>query len=176
MDGFRLVGTMPKKKTPLTEFGRRLTALRTARGITQVQLAQTTSTTQRIISRLETIAEYPTVPVLVELAKVLHVSTDELLGLKTPKAVPVPRPPEEKRLLKQLRQVAQLPERDQRAVLRIINSVASTRRAGEPTKIRESKRDLDRQSVTPTPRFEKIVSVPSPCNIPSPINARLKAD
>ncbi|MGQ0508544.1 MAG: helix-turn-helix domain-containing protein [Myxococcaceae bacterium] len=123
--GLKLVGAMPKKKQPLTEFGVRLTQLRQARGLTQVQLAQATGTTQRIVSRLETVAEFPTVPVLVQLARALRVSTDELLGLKPPPKVAAPaRPVEEKRLLRQLRQVEQLPEKDKRAVLRLINSVA----------------------------------------------------
>jgi len=123
--GLRLLGVMPAKKPPLTEFGRRLTALRQARGLTQVQLAQAIDSTQRVVSRLETVAEHPTVPLLVAIAKALKVTADELLGLKAPPKLDVaPQPPEEKRLWKKLRLVAQLPERDQRAVLRLIDSAA----------------------------------------------------
>lgn len=130
-----LIATMPKKKTPTHAFGARLMALRQARGLTQVQLAQVAGTTQRAISYYETVAEYPTVPALVALAEALHVSADELLGLKPPPkaAAPTsPTAPEEKRLWRYFRQVARLPERDQRAVLRLINSVASAghRKAG----------------------------------------------
>jgi transcriptional regulator with XRE-family HTH domain len=102
-------------------------------GLTQVQLAAATRTTQRTISYYETVAEYPTVPVLIALAKALGVSADELLGLKPPpKSASSSAPaaaPEEKRLWKKLRQVAHahLPERDQRAVIRLINSVAASR-------------------------------------------------
>jgi transcriptional regulator with XRE-family HTH domain len=121
---------MPAKKPPLTEFGRRLTALRQARGLTQVQLAEAIGATQRIVSRLETIAEHPTVPLLVELARVLKVSADELLGLKPPPKVEAAvQPPQERRLWKKLRLVAALPERDQRAVLRIIDSATLAREA-----------------------------------------------
>ena len=126
----RLVGVMPAKKPPSTEFGRRLTALRQARGLTQVQLAQAIGSTQRIISRLETIAEHPTVPLLVELARALKISADELLGLKPPPKAEAPvQLPEERRLWKKLRLVAALPERDQRAVLRIIDSAALAKAA-----------------------------------------------
>ena len=119
----KLVGTMPAKRPPSTEFGRRLTELRQARGLTQTQLAHAIDSTQRVISRLETIAEHPTVPVLVELARALKVSADELLGLKPPPKVEAPvQRPEERRLWRKLRLVAALPERDQRAVLRIIDS------------------------------------------------------
>jgi|GEM_PF-6989408 len=49
--------------------------------------------------------------------------TDALLGLKPlPKGENTPQPPEEKRLWRKFRQVAQLPERDKRALLRIIDS------------------------------------------------------
>lgn len=125
------VVVMPAKKQPETEFGRRLVAIRQARGLTQTQLADATGTTQRVVSRLETVAEYPTVPVLLEFCRVLKVSADELLGLKPPPKVEAPRQaPEEKRLWRHLRVVAELPERDQRAVLRLIDTAAKAKRAG----------------------------------------------
>ena len=121
---------MSAKKPPDTEFGKRLVEVRQARGLTQVQLAKATGTTQRVVSRLETIAEYPTVPVLMELCRALRVSADELLGIKPAARVEAPRqPPEEKRLWRHLRVVAQLPERDQRAVLRLIDSAARASKA-----------------------------------------------
>lgn len=127
----KVVGAMPAKKPPMTEFGKRLMALRQQRGLTQVQLAAAIGSTQRVVSRLETVAEHPTVPVLVALAGALKVSADELLGLKPAPRVEAPRQaPEEKRLWRHLRVVAALPERDQRAVLRLIDSVARAQRAG----------------------------------------------
>ena len=126
-----VVAAMPAKKTPETDFGHRLVAIRQARGLTQTQLADATGTSQRIISRLETVADFPTVPILLELCRVLRVSSDELLGLKAPPRVEAPRqPPEEKRLWRHLRVVAQLPERDQRAVLRLIDTAARATKAG----------------------------------------------
>lgn len=120
-----LVGAMPKKKQPSSEFGVRLMALRQARGLTQVQLAEAAGTTQRAISYYETDAEWPTVPQLIALAKALRITTDELLGLKSlPKAATAKPPPEERRLWKKLRLIAALPQRDQRAVLRLIDSAA----------------------------------------------------
>ena len=73
----------------------------------------------------------PTVPVLLEFCRALKVSSDELLGLKPPPKVAAPRqPPDEKRLWRHLRVVAQLPERDQRAVLRLIDTAAKATKAG----------------------------------------------
>ena len=121
-----LLGTMPKKIQPQTEFGERLVALRRKRGLTQVQLAQASGLTQRAISYYETMPGYPAVPAIIALTKAFHVTADELLGLKAlPKALAVPQPAEERRLWKKFQQVARLPERDQRAVIRLINSVAS---------------------------------------------------
>jgi transcriptional regulator with XRE-family HTH domain len=124
------LGLVPRKKEPATEFGRRLVQLRQARGLTQVQLAAAIDSSQRVISHYETVAEYPTVQALVALARVLRVSTDELLGLKPPpRNAPAPPPPrEERRLWRHLRVVARLPQRDQRAVLRLIDTAARAHR------------------------------------------------
>lgn len=123
--GITLAGAMPKKKQPSSEFGVRLMTLRQAKGLTQVQLAEAAGTTQRAISYYETDAEWPTVPQAIALAKALHVTTDELFGLKRLPKASTSRPPrEERRLWKKLRLVAALPQRDQRAVLRLIDSVA----------------------------------------------------
>ena len=125
-----VLGTMPRKKQPQTDFGERLVALRQQRGLTQVQLAEATGLTQRAIRYWETMPGYPAAPAIVALAKALRVSSDELLGLKAlPKSAAAVQAPDEKRLWKKLRLVAALPERDQRAVLRLIDSAALARHA-----------------------------------------------
>lgn len=73
---------MPKKVRPASEFGERLMALRKARGLTQIRLAEMIDSTQRAISRCETVADRAPAPALANLAKAMHVSTDELLGLE----------------------------------------------------------------------------------------------
>jgi len=121
---------MPRKKQPSpnsTGFGARLAQLRQARALTQVQLAEAASTTQRAISYYENEAGYPPVEAIIRLAEALNVSTDELLGLRNGKARTVKKGQEDsqdKRLWKKFRQVASLPEKDQRAVIRLINSLA----------------------------------------------------
>lgn len=125
--GLTLTGVMPKKKQPQTEFGERLVALRQKRGLTQVQLAEASGLTQRAISYYETMPGHPVAPAIVALAKALRVSSDALLGLKPlPKDSGSPAP-EERRLWKHLRLIALLPERDQRAVLRLIDTAARAR-------------------------------------------------
>lgn len=66
-------------------------------------------------------------PALISLDKALRVSTDELLGLKRVASAAAAEP-RERRLWKKFRQVARLPEKDQRAVIRLINSVAAHER------------------------------------------------
>lgn len=120
--------TMPRKKKEDTSFGPRLAALRKARGLTQVQLAQAAGTTQRSISYYENDDGVPPSSVVMVLAQALRVSADELLGLRpAPKTASVvnSEDAETRRLWKRFQVVARLPEKDQRAVIRLINSLAA---------------------------------------------------
>ena len=119
---------MPAKKEPHSAFGKRLFALRKTRGLTQVQLADALGTTQRVISYYETEAELPPSTAIIPLARVLEVSADELLGLK-------PTEPngnssvQKQRLWKRFQKMDVLPTKDQRAVIRLINSLAGSSQA-----------------------------------------------
>ena len=116
---------MPAKKPSQNAFGQRLVTFRQARGLTQVQLAKATGMTQRAISYYEIEAEFPPAPALITLAQVLEVSTDELLGIQP--ATPAGRErPEEQRLWKRFQRMATLPTKDQRSVIRLINSLAGS--------------------------------------------------
>ncbi len=100
-------------------------AIRKARGLTQVQLAEAAGTTQRAISYYETEAGFPPAPAVIDLARALHISTDELLGVKPPKVQRIDDDSEARRMWKRFQRVSSLPERDQKAVLRLINSLVS---------------------------------------------------
>jgi transcriptional regulator with XRE-family HTH domain len=121
---------MPKKVAPSSEFGRRLTEARQQLGLTQIQLAERIGSTQRAISRYETIADFPPAAVVLELAKALKMSSDELLGLKAPRkplaVQPASLDADTKRLWKRFQQLQELPEKDRRAVIRLINSLKGT--------------------------------------------------
>jgi transcriptional regulator with XRE-family HTH domain len=99
--------------------------LRKARGITQVELAKALGTTQRVISYYETGAPLPSADFLVALAHALRVTTDELLGAKLAKLDPT-NSEKNGRLWKRFKQIESLPERDQRAVIRLINSLVAS--------------------------------------------------
>jgi transcriptional regulator with XRE-family HTH domain len=119
---------MPRKVRAASAFGERLAELRAERGITQGQLAEMIGSSQRAISGYETVAEYPPTAVVVELAKVLKVSADELLGLKSPpKTARSKEDPEVRRLWKKFQQVLSLPEKDRRAVIRLVNSLVAAK-------------------------------------------------
>ena len=105
-------------------------AVRLQRGLTQTQLAELIGSTQRNISHYETVADCPPGPVIIQLAKALKCSADELLGIKASRAHTTPKQdPETKRLWKKFQQVRTLPEKDQRAVIRLINSLVQTKQA-----------------------------------------------
>lgn len=98
--------------------------LRLARGFTRVRLAPCFAVSQRAVSRLERVVEYLAVPFLVALCEVPQRSADELLGLNPSPKAAHGQPPEEKRLWRHLKVVAAIPEREQRAVLRIVDTAA----------------------------------------------------
>ena len=120
---------MPRKKKRDESFGPRLTRIRKARGLTQVQLAEAADTTQRAISYYENDPGVPPSSAVIALAKALQVSTDELLGLKPPRVDRVQDDPETRRLWKRFQMVTALPEKDQRAVIRLINSLVAATEA-----------------------------------------------
>jgi len=94
-------------------------------------LAKAAATTQRAISYYENEPVSPA-PAVVALARALQVSTDELLGIRPqPREISklerMSRDPESRRLWKRFQKITSLPERDRRAVIRLINSLTSAR-------------------------------------------------
>jgi transcriptional regulator with XRE-family HTH domain len=124
---------MPKKIPPSSAFGERLARLRAERNLTQTDLAEMIDSSQRAISRYETVAELPPAAVLIKLAKALDVSADDLLGLRPPKKRTTnhDQDPETRRLWKKFQLVRALPDKDQRAVIRLLNSLVAARKPAE---------------------------------------------
>jgi transcriptional regulator with XRE-family HTH domain len=96
-----------------------------------VQLAKAAQVTQRAISYYETDGGSPPGPVIAQLAQALKVSADELLGIQAaPREASgferVASDPEKQRLWKRFQRITLLPERDQKAVIRLINSLTGT--------------------------------------------------
>ena len=121
------ISQMPRKTRQGSNFGQRLATLRKERGLTQVQLAQAIDSNQRLVSYYENIADYPPAGVIAEIAPVLKVSTDELLGIKPIKVRKETQDPETRRLWKKFQQIMVLPEKDRRAVIRLVNSLVQAK-------------------------------------------------
>jgi transcriptional regulator with XRE-family HTH domain len=113
------------KERTLEGFGPRLAELRMSRGLTQAELGTKVGASQRVIAYYESHEAQPPGAMLVDLAKALKVSADELLGLK---AVKEKTSPKQARLLKRLQQVEKLPPADQRAVLKFVDALVASRR------------------------------------------------
>ena len=118
---------MPRKSRQGSDFGRRLAAIRLERGLTQIELAEAIGSNQRLLSYYENVADHPPAAVIAELARVLKVSADELLGLKPLRLDRRKEDPEARRLWKKFQQVMRLPEKDRRAVIRLVNSLVETK-------------------------------------------------
>ena len=103
--------------------GSRIAQLRKERGLTQKELAERLAVTQPVVSDYENDVIRIPADVVVEIAKILTVSTDELLGLKreTRSAAGV----KNRRLSRRLQAIDALPKRDQEALLRTIDAFIS---------------------------------------------------
>lgn len=68
-------------------FGSRLKRLRNNANLTQLELGQRLNLTKSVISAYETDTRLPSYDVLIQIAKIFHVSTDYLLGVEPPAAL-----------------------------------------------------------------------------------------
>lgn len=108
------------KERTIEGFGERLNEIRRSRGMTQAELGKAAGVSNRVIAYYEQDGAQPPGAMLVDIAKALRVSTDQLLGLKPAKEKTSPRTA---RLLKRLQKIQDLPPADQRTVLKILDSL-----------------------------------------------------
>jgi transcriptional regulator with XRE-family HTH domain len=106
--------------------GQRLARIRKDRGFTQVELAEKLDVIQAIISDYERGKLRPHPDMLAKLATALQVSADEILGLSNPGKA---QRPVNRRFLRRLQAVDDLPKRDQDALLRTIDAFLAARKA-----------------------------------------------
>jgi transcriptional regulator with XRE-family HTH domain len=112
------------KERTVESFGKRLREIRSSRGLSQIALGAAVGVSNRVIHYYEEEGRQPPGAILVDLARTLGVSTDELLGLKPVKAKTSPKAA---RLVKRLQRVADLPPEDQRAVLKFVDALVTSR-------------------------------------------------
>jgi len=100
--------------------GKRLRELRVARGMTQAQLAEKVGLTQTLVSDYEIGRLRMHAGLVVSLAKAIRVSADELLGLKEAEQDSQMK---DRRFLRRLPKIDQLPKRDKQHLLGTIDAV-----------------------------------------------------
>ena len=117
---------MPQKRgqDPEQSFGKRLAELRKLAGYTQQQLADEVGVSRRMIAYYETETGHPPTSFLIELARALNLTTDELLGLKPPRGREE-RSGLSSRLERRLRQVERLSPKPKQQVLAFIDTVVA---------------------------------------------------
>ena len=117
---------MPQKhgKDRDQDFGKRLAELRKAAGYTQQQLASEIGVSRRMIAYYETETGHPPASFLIELARALNVTTDELLGLK-PARTAAERAGLSSRLQRRLRQVERLSPKPKQQILAFIDTIVA---------------------------------------------------
>lgn len=102
--------------------GERLARLRRERGLTQVELAAEIGVAQPVLSDYERGELRLHGQLIIDLAKILGVSADELLGLEKLKPNGTMK---NRQLLRRMQQLDRLPKRDQQALLRTIDAFLS---------------------------------------------------
>ena len=103
--------------------GSRIAQLRKERGLTQKELAERLAVTQPVVSDYENDVIRIPADVVVEIAKILAASTDELLGMK--REARSTAGVKNRRLSRRLQAIDALPKRDQEALLRTIDAFIS---------------------------------------------------
>lgn len=100
--------------------GERIARLRKEKGITQIEMAERLGVSQPVVSDYERGAIRLHGELILELAKIFGTSTDEILGVnEVAKTSPGVR---NRRLLRRVQAIDQLPRRDQEALLRTIDA------------------------------------------------------
>jgi len=105
-----------------------LKKVRESRAISQRQFAKQLSVSPTLMNYYERGERRIPSDLLGDMAEFLECSVDALMGLtKAPRKYEPEMPPEVKTLWKKFQLVIKLPEHDQRAVIRLINSVSKTK-------------------------------------------------
>jgi transcriptional regulator with XRE-family HTH domain len=109
--------------------GQRLSALRKAKGLTQVGVAEALGLAQGLVSKYETGDLLLHGELIIEFARVLGVSADDILGIERHRAIRPTVPAVDRTLARRLAQLQALPRRDRDALLRTLDAFLSKAQA-----------------------------------------------
>lgn len=127
--------TVSKQKfeaPPGGSFGKRLAAFRLNAGLSQRKLAASSGVSQRMIAHYETRSALPPGHVLTAFADALGVSADELVG-RDVAAPKTKRSQTSVRILRRLHAMEELPLKDKRELLAIIDTYIERHRLSKST-------------------------------------------
>jgi len=102
----------------MRDLAARVVSIRKEKGITQVELAKTLGVTQSMVSRIEKGELRLNGEVIIKLAKLFNVTTDELLGVKP---LQNGQPEISRRWLRRLKKINQLSKRDQDGLIQTVD-------------------------------------------------------
>ena len=112
----------------MKDFGKRLAKLRKSRGLTQTELGEKVGVSYRVIAYYEGETDQPPGPLIVDLSRVLDVTTDELLGVKPCKQVSDPKTA---RLMKRLKRITELSPANQRSIIKHLEALLKEKETKE---------------------------------------------
>lgn len=120
-----------KKDPTITDFGKRLSDLRKASGMTQQQLGDMIGVSKRVIAYYEGETKYPPAHLIVPIAQALNITTDELLGVKK---VIHTVDPQLAAVWRKLKILETFSEKDRKSVIQMVNVIAEKNKAQQKTK------------------------------------------
>ena len=125
---------MSKPPAPRSaDFGERLRRLRKAKGMTQQDVADHVGCTQRAMVYYEKNGKIPPSAISAKMAALFGVTIEALIDHADAEPPPAAAPDlldsaEDRRLWRHFKQLRQLPERDQAAVIRMLSSMAQAKK------------------------------------------------
>lgn len=114
-------GLAVSKAASEESIGARIARFRREKGMTQVELATALEVSQPVVSDYENDVIKLSGETIIQLARILGVSADELLGLEKP-ARAAGGSIKNRRIFRQLQSIDRLPKRDQEALARTIDA------------------------------------------------------
>jgi transcriptional regulator with XRE-family HTH domain len=113
------------------ELGERIRRLRKERGWTQAKFAERIGCSRRAVVYYERDGKYPPAPVLAAMAGAFQINIEALMDPEEPKIKQRRDDPnlledqDDRRLWRRFQQLKALPERDQRAILRMLDTMTA---------------------------------------------------